>query len=490
MGQATLALGGRHTLTSLRGERLATAVGVALAGVSLAVLAYHVALTVAFPYDLDYGEGYVLFDAVRLARGEPIFTDIQQFPMVRSPYPPLFPALWATLVPLAGLAFWPGRLLAALALAGLIGLLFWNARRLRTDALGTALAVSAVAGSPLAYQWAGYARVDTLAVLFSASAVVVAQRVPRWKGVAGAAGLCLLAVWTKQSALAAPLAIGLAFFAAYPLRGAAFGALVVVPSALLAWWLDATSGGQFSRHVLQGNSQNPFYLARLVPMYGTFVVLHLPLLVLAGGWAVRRLRGVPSPIGVYLPVSLLLALSVGNGGSSVNYFLEPLAAAGLTLPLAWRALPLVLGRLAPGLAVLQLALLLHWPNSFGTQYLLFAPHGRTPTAADWQAGALVDAAVRSEPREVLAEPAGFAVRNGRPVYVQPIDLRAEAALGRWSSAPLLEALQAGRFGLVVTAYNLLPFDAERLLASPAFREAQTIQGANGLAFRLLRPAAE
>ena len=37
-----------------------------LVAIQLGVLLYHVARTVAFPYDLNYGEGYVLFDAVRL----------------------------------------------------------------------------------------------------------------------------------------------------------------------------------------------------------------------------------------------------------------------------------------------------------------------------------------------------------------------------------------------------------------------------------------
>jgi hypothetical protein len=61
----------------------------ALIAVHVGVLAYHLALTLAFPYDLNYGEGYVLNDAVRLAHAQPLYVDLQQFPMVRSPYPPL-----------------------------------------------------------------------------------------------------------------------------------------------------------------------------------------------------------------------------------------------------------------------------------------------------------------------------------------------------------------------------------------------------------------
>jgi hypothetical protein len=106
--------------------------------------------------------------------------------------------------------------------------------------------------------------------------------------------------------------------------------------------------------------------------------------------------------------------------------------------LAVPALAAVVARLVTGphpidhAAALQLALLVHWPNSFGTSYLADAALGRPPTSGDVQAGARVDAVVRSTAGEVIAEPAGFAVRNGRTVAIQPIDLRAEELRGRWA----------------------------------------------------------
>src|SRR5207244_2953132 len=99
---------------------------VVLAAVHVAVLAFHIAWNVGFPYDLNYGEGYVLNDAVRLSHGESLYGDVQQFPMVRSPYPPLFPLVWSRLIPLTGPVFWAGRGLSALALLGLCALLAWN----------------------------------------------------------------------------------------------------------------------------------------------------------------------------------------------------------------------------------------------------------------------------------------------------------------------------------------------------------------------------
>jgi hypothetical protein len=87
--------------------------------------------------------------------------------------------------------------------------------------------------------------------------------------------------------------------------------------------------------------------------------------------------------------------------------------------------------------------------------------------------------------EVIAEPAGFALRNGRPVYLQPIDLRAEQLQGRWRSEPLTSALASGRFSDVITAYNLFPADAERAIAQH-FSVVETLVSPDGLTFQVYR----
>ena len=455
------------------------------------VLIYHLAATLAFPFDLDYGEGYVLNDAVRLARGEPIYVDLQQFPMVRSPYPPLFPLVWSWLVGLTGPSFVAGRALSCLALLGLCGLATGNAARVvKERGCGRwpiLVAPLAIVASPFVYQWAGYARVDLLALWFAAGGVLAAQWVRGWRGVLVAAGLCTLAVWTKQTTLTAAVAVAIALTLRDWRRGLAFGVAVAAPSLVAYLALDAASGGEFTHHVILGNASNPFLPLRALAYLLVFGMLHLPLLAACGWWVRRAVRDMPSPVAVYVPLAVLGAVSAGNGGSSVNYLLEPIVACSLALPFAWRALPPSARLLGPLLACVQLAMFLHWPNGLGTDYLEVAPHGRTPTAEDYAVGAAIDAAVQAEPGPVVAEPAGFSLRNGRPVYLQPIDLRAEQLKGRWQSGPLVDALSTGRFPLLITAYNLLPADAEQALARH-FVMAGEMASEDGLTFRLYRYA--
>ena len=453
--------------------------------VHLGVLAYHLGVTLAFPYELNYGEGYVLNDAVRLAGGEPIYVDLQQFPMVRSPYPPLFPWLWSLAVPLAGPALWPGRLLEVLALVGVAGLIAFNAWRATRDRWPAVAAVGLLVASPFVYQWTGYARVDLLALLFATAGVVSAQWLSGRRGLILAALVCGLALWTKQTAITAGLGVAIAFALRSKRDGLAFIALLGAPTALVVAFLNWQTNGEFVRHVVLGNASNPMLPLRAAVYLVTFGFLHL-LALAAGLWWLRRaLSRRASPVAVYLVIALFAAFSAGNGGSSVNYLIEPVVALALALPFAWRALPRASLVAAPLFAVLQLALLLHWPNTFGTAYLAESAIGRTPSAADAAIGARLDELVRREPGRVVAEPASFAVRNGRPVYVQPIDLRAEQLHGRWHSQPLVDTLASGQFAMVITAYNLFPLEAEKAI-DQHFMVSETFTSPDGLTFRLYR----
>ena len=78
-------------------------------------------IAVRFPYPLDYGEGPLLDQIVRLAHFENIYrVDLTVPPYTVANYPPLFllaqvPWLWAF-----GPAFWYGRAISALGILALI----------------------------------------------------------------------------------------------------------------------------------------------------------------------------------------------------------------------------------------------------------------------------------------------------------------------------------------------------------------------------------
>lgn len=516
LGQAAgRATGGRPERGLLRRWTVARAL-LLLPGLAyLLVLLYH-GLTVAlFPYDLDYGEGYVLNDALRLLRGEPLYGDIIRFPMVRSPYPPLVPAITAPLLALLGPGFLPGRLLGLAAALATAGLVFLGVRRATDRPLLGALAASVYLGSPHLYQWAAFQRVDTVAVLGALGATLLATEARTARRAALAGALAALALLSKQTMVAAPAAIGLWLLVARPRLLPAFLAALAAPLALFGGGLLLLSAGRFADHVLLGNAANPFHPNRLLRFQLEFWALHLVVGGVALGWSLAQLpnlrsyrpprqvagaepgtapaRDADRLLALYALAAFAVSLSVGNAGSSVNYFLEFLPAACLA---AGAAAGAFLGRRSRptdwafllALAGLQLALLFHVPNRAGVWVSYLPPHGDTPVAADWAVGARLDELVRMTAGDVLLEPAGFAARNGRAVLVQPIDLRAEQVRGRWRPDDLVAAIAARRFGLIVLSYRLLP--AEALAAIERhYVLVEELRGPGGLPYRIYRPGA-
>ena len=129
-------------------------------------------VSAAYPYDLNYGEGFVLNDALRMVRGEPVWTDLTTFPMVRSPYPPLY--LLATgLLSVANPSLLPARLISLSSAFVIAGLLVWHAHAKTRSLVPAALAGGLWLGSTFVYQWAPLARVDLMGLALTLAAVLL-----------------------------------------------------------------------------------------------------------------------------------------------------------------------------------------------------------------------------------------------------------------------------------------------------------------------------
>ncbi len=506
----------------------------ALAVLYLLELLYHGALSVFYPYDLNYGEGYVLNDALRLWRGEQIWTDITQFPMVRSAYPPLY-LLVTGLLSSASPSFLGPRALSLISVLGIGAMIVWQGRRM-AGPIPAFVAGGLWVGSTFVYQWAPLARVDMLGLLLSLAGVLVVARphpdtptalearphpnpLPEGEGtdaspsgrgratalaaspgegVSGvsnqrlllAAVLCSLALLTKQTFLAAPLAITLYLALNRDSRALWFAGAVgaIVGATTLA--LNATTAGQYAQHVIFGNSVNPYRLDRTVEMLGLFLRIN-PIATVAALWAMVLLwsRTRRALLGVYVPLAVGTLLTAGNVSSDVNYFLEPTVALALAVPFAWNAgaaWSLLRGALAPSIGLAQLILLVHLPNGFMAQYPPGPAKGSTPAAEDVAIGDHVEELVRSAGPNVLVELAVFAVLAGAPVWIQPIDLQAEQRRGRWSPDLLNSTVADHRWSVVVLSYKFLP--AESLAAlEREYEQVEGLASPNGFSYFIYRP---
>ena len=122
---------GSTTMTPMKGRTLVLIALVTL-GLPAAYVLWLGLRSVAFPYPLDYGEGPLLDQALRLAHGQNIYRiPGADPPWTISNYPPLYPLIESAASRVFGPAYWYGRavsLLSAVGAAAVAGLIVHRCR--------------------------------------------------------------------------------------------------------------------------------------------------------------------------------------------------------------------------------------------------------------------------------------------------------------------------------------------------------------------------
>jgi len=412
---------------------------------------------ITFPYPLDYGEGPLLDQTVRLAQFENIYRrNIDTPPFTITNYPPLFVAVQVPFVWLFGPALWYGRLISGLSLVAaaiFTGLLLHALTRHRLAAIIGGLLLLVI---PYTAYWSVFNRVDTLALALSLGALVVLVRWPaqRWSLFLTAV-LLTAAVYTRQSyGLAAPLA-AFVWLLSRPPRRRAFVLAALVGSLGLGLFglLNWLTGGGFYFNVVTANA-NQFQMSRLdyflAELWGAmpYLVVGSGLFLLLAGWF--RLKSWPL-IAAYLLGAALSGLTIGKVGSNVNYFLELSAAMSLAVGalIAWQhRYPIIRHGLVLLLA-LQVYLLLP-----GLRYHLFTQsllESRSSMAEIMQLVQQADGPVLADTHM------GFIPLAGERLYLQPFEVTQLAHDGVWDQTPLLRAIERQEFPVILVLQVSTPW---------------------------------
>ncbi len=450
--------------------------GKGLWALALAGLLYLTGLTVwlgvtglAFPYQLDYGEGLLLHFVREWSQGRPIYRPIGEYPLITANYPPLDLLLPLALTPLFGIRYIAGRVWTLLAIAVVAALIAAWVRQESGRRLPAVAAALLFVGSPYVYHWAPLFRVDLVGLALTLGGLYAAWRgMPsfrpaqdrpdeRGKGKGGLLGLAVVlfvaALYTKQSFLFAPAAALAWLFLAGHRRQAALMAVAMAGlGGGLFLLINALTHGGFWQGLVVSNV-NPFvwpeFWKQLGNFFGTFAVLAL----LAAWYAADRflldratpLRQKVTPLDLYLIASLCSLGLAGKAGAWENYFFEALAAlalcAGLGLASLGR-LPSPLSRirplLPPLLLLVQVALMWHTPR-LADRYLRLTRQSNEAMAP------LLAAA----PDPIASEDMGLLVTNGKALDYCSFQYSQLARAGRWDQSWELGRLQNRRWTLVI-----------------------------------------
>lgn len=474
-----------------------------------------------YPFFQGSSEGLILSEVAIIRAGGSIYSPFRGDLFISAPYPPLYYYLTAWL---AGLfnspdsSFLPGRIISLVA-AGLSGLLIaWQVFSFRPSGQPGPLTrphlilkglLAGLAGLifvtlPAVMVWSARVRADMLmTALQLAGLTLVAEGIRRGRfGLVLAAVLPFtLALYTKQTALAGPLAafIFLAFYYGRAWRKTlTWLALLGVAAGGPFLILNLTTGGElfrrlFKYHNLPWLSSNFESYAQLFWQENLgLLILGAGLLLLAGVGVVARLKsardldkpdrleilleaGRQIPLAVwYLAGSLGLLGSLGVAGADHNHFLPAEAATCLAggVCAAWL---LYLGRwrwlLLAGLAVFWLQLAF-----WSVPAQRYEIELRTRDADYQRQLARIVSYAAGKPGPILTSEAGFFVLAHKTPQAGPYynDLFTLAALDRqglYSEAGLLESIRRKQFSLVLAEGDLFNGQARPDVWTPELVEA-------------------
>ena len=452
-------------------------------GVLLAALLYRAVVFAAagfaairYPWSLDYGEG-IVWQQIRWIFTSHAYGPIDGFPAIVFHYPPLYHAVTAIGAGALGTdQLATGRAIslvstvaAAVASALLTSLLLQN-RANRTDRrlCGWIAGLLVFTYFPVT-NWAMLMRVDMLAVALSLFGLVAAfKSLERPRFIDLASLLFVAAVYTKQTALAAPAATFAVLIILRPklaIRGIASCLVLGTATLLTLGWL--TDGG-FYRHLFLYNLNRAdvsrlWWIAVVAMAQALYVVL-------AGLVLVRRLAelrskyaghanaraalaanaaDIPLLIAIaYLATSTVMLLLVLKSGSSVNYFLEwffalgPFAAMAQDevkkgtpdkperqgIPAAWLALGLTIG-----------ALMAPLPRS---DYGPDTPYARGL--------AQLSKVIAAADKPVISDDMVLLIRGGKDVPWEPAIFAELASTGRWDERPFVRRIRNGELAFFIT----------------------------------------
>ena len=274
--------------------------------------------------ELSPPESVVAAQSLMLAHDGTLYYDLKHYPYTVCAYMPSFYWLESGLIRAGLSAFHAGRWISFAALLGLIALCGRVVLLYTGDRDAAWIASLAAASSSLLGSWGTIGQVDTLAAFFALAAFYYYSRFHvRGESTLWIAGVCAaLALFTKQTMVAAPAAIFLLLLTRDRKKAFWFGAIFGGGVAASVLSINAALDGRFLANTVFAN-MNPFSAAKFLAQFRYFVSLSFGMLVIVAVSFGRMIRGRGLAPIIYLILAALVFLgTAAKVGSDTNYQIE------------------------------------------------------------------------------------------------------------------------------------------------------------------------
>ena len=377
-----------------------------------------------FKYEVKgWAEGFFLYNALQLSRGENMYPDPDNEAATGLPYGFLYQLLQAPFVRIFGPQLWIGRGISILAAVLSLGWVFRTATKragsVVAGLVGVFLSCAEYFSTGGSWDW-GHADSLYMALGFGALMCVEPPLARRGWRIAAAVLLSCASCCAKQTGVGFVLAVATTLlFTEWRLAVLYMVVTGLVMVSTVAIW-QALSDGHFLQYTVGMFLGDPYALSRLIPLTTT-LLRDAPVLVIAGVWQLKR-----DPVGsagrdpivwaLFWVGSASVAAVVKAGGwlnslMPVYFLLSVPAGVLLGKTIATRKPGAVFKLLATGAVLGQLLLtefLFCWNAAQTQRHLRF-----------WyeRGGQLIEAELRNpQERVFISHRVSFAVRTGHRLY--------------------------------------------------------------------------
>ncbi len=410
-----------------------------------------------YPYQLDYGEGIVLWFARELVHGHPIYKGLAGYPYASSNYPPITFLLTAVLMPIFGEGYVAGRLLN-LASAFLVAALIYHIVRDESgNRRAAALAAMFFVGSTYVYHWTPLFRADLIGLGFAVTGIYFVWRHGRMPGNSGRKRVYfvlftfafLLSLYTKQTLVASPAAAFLALLGRDKRAAILFAFVLGAIGGAIYLAIDFATRGAFTFGLVDSNA-TVFLLAQLFDLLGNYALTFAILIALATWEWVRRIRsGQFGVLEAYAVTSLATLVFAGRVGAWENYFFEAIAVVCVLAGFAIASQQSTINSQRSSL-IRQIAL----PMLLLAQLVLYTRDHDPRIAAnlvaqDDPANQQLAALLSRTSGTIISEDMGALVTSGKDVGYYTFQYSSLARSGKWDQSWELNGLRDGVFPLAI-----------------------------------------
>src|ERR1700722_9129553 len=320
-------------------------------GVTFTLTTFH---KVFYRFGWDDDEGAVWWESAHVTNLHELYHPIQQYPYFVVPSPPVFHAVTWLAARGTGNFLIAGRLVcvfSALGISLLLGLIVLRAtpQRIPVRIRGS----GALIASLLCFRldslntYIPEMGVDLLALFFTFLGVYLFLRFSQnAKALYGAFACFVVAIFTKQTMLAAPFACLAATMLIRPAQGIRYLLFCVALGSAGLGYLAWATDGEALRHLFLYNAVEPYILSRLILGMQANLISMTPIAAVAClslfsliepnrdkkhvsylRWLQKKIQSSPNRLailvlGLQLVIAFLISLTYIKDGSGVHYFLE------------------------------------------------------------------------------------------------------------------------------------------------------------------------